>query len=193
MGGVAGFDLLSLVHDVSAREPALIAVDGLAGSGKSSFTADLAAARVGRALSVVAADEFYGPEQRPWRDWTPEQGHERYFEHTRLEEQVLAPLRAHQPALYQRYDWHRRQLGKWVEVQPSGTVIVEGVYLLRPRLRQYWDACIWVDAPRDVRERRLRERGEHDVDWIERWMQAEDHYEQLDLPRQAADYIVSGV
>jgi len=189
---VASFNLTSLVLGLPDREPTLVAIDGPAGAGKSALTAELTSTTIGRPLTVISADEFYGPEERAWQTWTPRQGCARYFDHVLLEREVLRPLRAHHAAQYRRYDWGRRQQGELVEVQPTGVIIVEGVYVLRRTLRKYWDTSIWVDAPRDVRERRLRERGEGDPGWIDRWMLAEDYYERADRPREAATYTTVG-
>ncbi len=117
-------------------------------------------------MIVVHGDDFYGPEQRDWQSWTPQQGYERYLDHTRLEHQLLGPLQAGRSARFQRYDWSGNTLGDWVAVAPAGLVIVEGVYVLRPRLRRYWDLAIYVDTPRELRQRRLYARGENDAGWI---------------------------
>lgn len=185
-------DLTSFLIALPDRGPTLVAIDGLAAAGKSSLIAGLSSDTIGRPLVVVSADEFYGPEERAWQTWTPREGYERYFDHVRLERELLLPLRAHLVGKYRRYDWERRREGEVMEVRPGGVVIVEGVYLLRRRLREYWDASIWVDTPRDIRERRLRERGENDAGWIHRWMLAEDYYDEVDRPRDAATYTVSG-
>jgi hypothetical protein len=94
-----------------------------------------------RAADVVLGhgDEFYGPEQGDWRSWSPEQGYERYFDHERLECDLLRPLRFALPAHFQRYDWANNVLDGWTTLEPQGIVLVEGVYLLRPRLRAHWD------------------------------------------------------
>lgn len=136
---MASFDLTSFVQALPDREPTLVAVDGLAGAGKSSLVAELASASIRRPLTVISADEFYGPEKRAWREWTPRQGCARYFDHVLLEREVLRPLRARHTGQFRRYDWWRREQGELVEVQPAGVVIVEGVYVLRRRLRKYWD------------------------------------------------------
>lgn len=140
---------------------------------------------------MVHGDEFYGPEERDWRTWTAEQGYEHYFDHRRLEEQVLKPLVASRQARFQRYDWLENSLGSWITVHPLGIVVVEGVYLLRPRLQRYWDASVYVDVPRLVRHSRLHARGENDAGWIDRWMRAEDYYESTVNPAQTATLVVS--
>jgi len=86
----------------------------------------------------------------------------------------LRPLRAGLPARFQRYDWPTGTLGEWIGIRPPGSVVVEGVYLLRPWLRPYRDFSIYVDTPRELRQHRLHARGENDEDWIARWTAAED-------------------
>jgi hypothetical protein len=38
----------------------------------------------------------------------------------------------------------------------------------------------------------LYARGENDTGWIARWAAAEDYYERVEQPAQAADLVVSG-
>jgi uridine kinase len=83
----------------------------------------------------VHGDDFYGPEERDWRSWSPRQGYQRYFDHQRVTRQLLRPLETGQPASFQRYDWENNALADWVTVEPQGIVLVEGVYLLRRELR----------------------------------------------------------
>ena len=174
----------------TAEAPTLICIEGLGGAGKTTLARALAARSDG--IAVVHGDDFYGPEERDWRSWNPRQGYERYFDHRRIERELLQPLSAGRPARFQRYDWDCNSLDGWVTVAPRGIVLVEGVYLLRPELRSYWDFSIYVDAPRELRQARLYARGENDEGWIARWAAAEDYYEQLECPAQAASLVVSG-
>ncbi len=169
----------------------LVGMDGMGGSGKSTLAAAVASAVHGQ-LTVVHGDDFYGPEGRDWRSWSPRQGYEGYFDHLRLEEQLLEPLKRGEPGRFQRYDWSTNTLAEWVEVQPSGLVLVEGVYLLRLRLRQFWDLSIFVDTPREIRMSRAHARGENDTGWIEKWAAAEDYYLGVEDPARSADVIALG-
>jgi uridine kinase len=174
----------------TAEVPALVCIEGLGGAGKTTLARALVARSNG--ITLVHGDDFYGPEERDWRSWSPRQGYERYFDHRRIEREVLQPLKAGRPATFQRYDWQTNSLDGWITVEPRGIVLVEGVYLLRRDLRSYWDFSIYVDTPRELRQARLYARGENDEGWIARWAAAEDYYEQLENPAQAADLVVNG-
>jgi uridine kinase len=174
----------------ASETPTLVCIEGLGGAGKSTLARALA--ERSDDLTLVHGDDFYGPEERDWRSWTPRQGYQRYFDHRRVEHELLRPLKAGQPATFQRYDWASNSLDGWGTVEPRGIVLVEGVYLLRRELRAYWDFSIYVDAPRALRQMRLHARGENDEGWIERWAAAEDYYERVEQPGQAADLVVSG-
>jgi uridine kinase len=190
--------LVEAVDKVVARLPApskgspvLIGIDGLGGAGKTSLAASISEARPD--TQVVHGDDFYGPEERDWRSWTPRQGYERYFDHQRLAAELLRPLRRGEPRRFQRYAWGRKALADWVDVAPRGLVLVEGVYLLRPELRPLWDLTVFIDVPGRIGAARLHARGENEQGWIERWIAAENHYELAHNPAGAADLVVSGV
>lgn len=191
-------DARQVVAEVLRRLPVptkgqmtLVCVDGPGGAGKSTLARTLVDAR-SPDTTLVQGDDFYGPEERDWRSWTPREGHERYFDHRRLERELLQPLKRGDTASFQRYDWPRNSLDDWIEVQPCGIVLVEGVYLLREWLRPYWDFAVYVDTPREVRLSRLHARGENDEGWIARWAAAEDYYEAVEDPAGAADLVVCG-
>ena len=169
----------------------LACIEGPGGSGKSTLADGIAQACPGL-VTVVHGDDFYGPEDRDWPRWTAEEGYLRYFDHRRLERELLQPLRRGETARFRRYDWSTDSLDGLLEVRPCGIVLVEGVYLLRRYLRRYLDFSIYVDTPREVRLARASARGENDAGWIARWVAAEDHYDAVERPAAAADLIVDG-
>lgn len=179
-----------LVASLESAEPTLVAIDGMAGSGKSTLTA--AYSRAHPDVVVIHGDELFGPEVRNWRAWTAEQGYQRFADHADLERYVLVPLRAGEPATFGSYDWSRRGWAGSRRVQPQGVVMIEGGYLLKPRLRCYWDASIFVAAPPQTRRDRLAAREEGDPGWTEHWAAAEEHYLAVDRPDIAADLVVRG-
>jgi uridine kinase len=181
--------LVDLVHR-SGKRPVLVGIDGQGGAGKSRLALQLAA-RMPRSV-VVEGDDFYRDlpdDARVLLD--AEQGAEQYVDWQRLRREVLEPVARGEPVLrYQRYDWARAAMGGWVEVPMPEVVVVEGVYTLRPQLRDLVDVKVYVEASAQVRRQRQRDRGENPDDWIERWVAAEDVYVARTAPQAAADLVV---
>src|SRR4051812_25251925 len=91
----------------------LVVVDGPAGSGKTTFAGQLAAAAPG--TGIVHLDDLYegwsGLEGSLW---------------PRLSAQVLEPLRRGLPGRYQRYDWGLGAFAGWVDVPVPDLLVIEG-------------------------------------------------------------------
>lgn len=183
--------LCTTIQTVHAPTTRLVFVDGLGGAGKSVL-AEALAGELGAA--VVQGDDFYRPSAE--RESSAEQSAAvgASFDWRRLELQVLAPLSRGQGARYQRYNWADDQLADWVTVPGGGTVVVEGVYLLRNELRRYASVSIWVETLREVRLARGVERdGEAARSrWVDEWMPAEDAYVSAMRPDAAATLVVDG-
>jgi hypothetical protein len=173
----------ALAVDIRARPPRcgpvrLVAVDGPAGAGKSTFASALAAA-LGN-VPVIPNDDFAS-----WKDpfgWWD-----------RFELEVLRPLGAGSPARYQANDWAAGGLGRWVNVPVTEAIVVEGVSSARRAVADRLTFAVWVDAPREVRMRRGLERDGVGMraHW-DRWMAAEDAFFEADGTRDRADLVVDG-
>ena len=171
-----------------SRRPLLICIDGFGGSGKSTLAAEIRG--VPGVSAVVEGDDFYGPADTDWAGFSPQEGYERFFDHERLAREVLRPLRRSEATRYQRYDWQRNALGEWVELRAEGVVVVEGVYMLRPQLREFWDLSIFVETPWPLRLDRQISRGENTEDDIRLWTDAEKYYERTVEPATHADLVL---
>ena len=173
-------DLPSTIR--SAPPPAgvqtqIVAVDGAGGAGKSSFARWLAQ-RLGEA-PVIHTDDFASWDNPI--DWWP-----------RLLPLVLQPLAAGKPARYHPTAWgeHERQL---IEIEPGGTVILEGVTSSRKAFQPFLAYSIWIETPRDERLKRglARDGTDARAQW-EQWMEAEDRYIEDEHPDRRADMILRG-
>ena len=186
---VSASELCAAISAVEASTIRLVLVDGLGGAGKTVL-AETLAAELG--APVVEGDDFYRPSAQRRREAA--EGIGASFDWRRLERQVLAPLSRGEGARYQRYDWDEDRLGDWISLPGQGTVVVEGVYLLRVELRRYASVSIWVDTPRDVRlARGIGRDGEAARSrWTEEWMPAEDAYMSAMRPDTAAVLVVDG-
>jgi len=168
---------------VESRPPvgmstSIVAIDGCGGAGKSTL-----AARLSRHLPdcpVIHTDDFASWDNP--LNW-----------YTRMIEQVLRPLRSNRPATYQRFDWHRREMGDWQTVDPSNYVIIEGVSSARMEFRPFLAFAIFVETDCKTRlARGLARDGENAREqWLE-WMREEDLYLAQHNPMSFVDVIVCG-
>lgn len=151
----------------------LIAVDGPAGSGKTTLADALSA----RGATVLHLDDLYegwsGLEGSLW---------------PRLSAQVLEPLRRGVPGRYQRYDWYSGAFEEWVDVPVPDLLVVEGCGSARRAVDPFAVLRVWVEAPADLRlERGLARDGadarEH---WLA-WMADEAAHFARERTRERAD------
>jgi uridine kinase len=187
-----GISRVALAIQSLAKRPLLVGIDGLSGAGKTHLANGLQERMPD--LAIVRHDDFYRPMEETARQClNAEQGYQQYFDWQRVEQQVLHPLSLNQAASYQRYDWLKGEVTEAVAiVDTTSIVVVEGVYVTRPELRNYYDLRIWVETSAQERWRRQVARGENSREWIERWAAAESYYIDLIAPSQSAHLVVSG-
>ncbi|GAA2439515.1 hypothetical protein GCM10010433_45480 [Streptomyces pulveraceus] len=154
----------------------LVAVDGHAGSGKSTFTARLAAA-LGDA-PVLHLDDLAT--------------HESFFTWVdRLHEQVLEPLERGERARYAPYDWTARRFGAARGLEPAPVVLIEGVGAGRRALRPRLARLLWMDLPAAESWERGRCRdGPALSEFWDGWTAAEAEHFSADPSRRHADTLV---
>ena len=168
----------------------VVAIDGMSTAGKSTLATAVAKALTDATL--IPGDDFYRVMNDETRLLlTPEQGYHEDFDWQRLRDEVLVPLREGRPARYQRYDWSTGELGSWAVVESTRIVIVEGVYVSRPELRQLFDLVIWVEAPANTRFARQAQRDDSPA-WVDRWDRAEQFFVRTHDPAGTADLVVTG-
>lgn len=108
----------------------LVAVDGHAGSGKSTFAGRLAAALGG--APVVRLDDLAT--------------HEEFFAWTaRLRAQVIEPLARGEAGRVTPYDWNLRRFGASRPLEPAPVVLIEGVGAGRREVRPWLALLLWMD------------------------------------------------
>ena len=147
--------LLARLHALPRRRLTLVVgVDGLAASGKTTFTTALAAADPG--LDVVTVESFLEPDGRELPRRSPADLVAARLDWRRLRSQVLLPLGRDQAA---RYEVHPAFAGRSPllrELPVGGIVLVEGLYACMAQLADLYDFRIWVECAAEVRELRLR-------------------------------------
>ncbi|MFF4705890.1 uridine kinase family protein [Streptomyces sp. NPDC001288] len=155
----------------------LVAVDGHAGSGKTTFAGRLATALGGAPVlhldDIASHDELFA--------WTG-----------RLLAQVIEPLGRGETARYAPYDWHARTFGPLRPLPPSPVVLVEGVGAGRRALRPFLARLLWMEVPREESwtRGRLRDGAEQREFWAG-WVAAERAHFAEDPSRPYSDLLVT--
>jgi uridine kinase len=162
----------------------LVAVDGRAGSGKTTFARRLSIAL--RARGVQVAEVHTDDLLEGWADivsfWP------------RLEEWILDPLRHGRDAAYRGYDWHTSRFRtEWTMVEVPDTLVLEGVTTARAAVRAELSLGVFMVADRELRlARGIARDGEAlRPQWL-RWMADEDAHFALDRTSDHVDVLVDG-
>jgi uridine kinase len=182
----------AIPNDQRTDAPLIVGIDGAGGAGKSTLARGIDDANAGR-VSIVRCDDFYHPLTGAQNSrLTAEEAYEHYFDWRRLRDEALMALRSGQRARYQRYGWSTDRLAEWVEAEPREILVVEGVFSMRPELRPLLDIAIFIETPREERQRRMLARRQDSAAWMARWMSAEDWYLEHVAPHRHADLVVEG-
>ncbi|MEU5719565.1 hypothetical protein AB0G71_28115 [Streptomyces sp. NPDC020403] len=140
----------------------IIAVDGHAGSGKTTFAGRLASA-LGGAPVLHLDDLATHGALFAWTD--------------RLRAQVLDPLSRGETARYAPYDWTLRRFGAARELRPAPVVVVEGVGAGRAAVRPYLAELLWLEGDSERSWQRGRRRdGPALSEFWDGWTVAEERH-----------------
>ncbi len=191
---------------VERPHPVRVAIDGVGVAGKTILADELVEPLRRRGRSVIRAsiDGFHNPKDVRYRrgPGSPEGYYRDSFDYEALVALILEPLgpggdRRYRPAVFDFRTESRVELEE--RVADAGNVLLfDGIFLLRPELRDRWDFRIFVDTSFDVTVARaetrdiplfgsasaVRER------YLERYVPGERLYLARARPGDHADVIV---
>lgn len=208
--------LASVADEICSRRaagrPFLVGIDGIDGSGKTTFADELAALLSVRTVPVVRAtiDSFHHPRNVRYRRGreSPVGFYLDSHDLAALQEQLLAPFLAGAGATYRTavFDEPSDQL---IDEPPrtidgDEVLVFDGVFLGRPELAGSWDLTVFLDAQERVDLTRLGHvlaaapaAGVELIDHVLRWAERIDRYSAgmryyLDTanPRAHADVVI---
>jgi len=172
------------------RPVALVAIDGLPLSGKSTL-AERLSARFGWA--ILAFDDFFLPPEM----WPPAISPAFPFPFFRVTEfrEAVRALRAVGRCSWNPIDWPTLTIAqRQAKVEARGAVIVEGCSVLDPVLAPLYDVRLFVESDRDSVAKAQHARDGENVlsdDWRKLFMPSVDAYMKTD-PQSRSDLVVAG-
>lgn len=153
--------------------PAIVAIDGRCGSGKSSLAQLLAQIFP---CHVFHMDDFFLPfEKRSAQRLATPGGN---VDHERLRAEVLEPLRRGDTLRLRAYNCHTGRLAPAQPVPFCPLNIVEGSYAQHPALADCYDLRLFLTCTPATQQRRLRAReGQAGLQpFLTRWIPLEEQY-----------------
>ncbi|MSX02741.1 MAG: dephospho-CoA kinase [Actinobacteria bacterium] len=175
-------DAAQLAAQAAGREPRagatrVVAIDGPAGSGKTTLAA-LLAAEIPDSL-VLNTDALY-------HGWDGlEEGARR------LVREVLEPLAEGAPARFTAWDWQQEREGAVTTLPACATLIIDGAGSGSEAAAPFVSFLIWVDAdPPTRRSRAIARDGEMFAPHWERWAQQEQLHFAAEATRTRADLVI---
>lgn len=189
--------LAGLVAGTAPGRRALVAVDGVDTSGKTTL-ADALAATVAPQREILRAsvDAFHRPRaERYRRGRTSVEGCYRdTFDHDALRGRLLVPFRDGSPCVTAVFDHERDRPVPAEPVQPreDAVLVVDGVFLQRPELDVGWDLVVHLQVPDEEVLRRAAVRDGDDVLplYRRRYLPAQRLYEAECAPAERAHVLL---
>ncbi|MBX3064180.1 MAG: uridine kinase [Anaerolineae bacterium] len=186
--------------------PLRVAIDGIDAAGKSTLADELATAlaALGKAIIRASVDDFQYPRARRYQRGkeSPEGYYLDAFDLEAFKTQLLIPLgtggdRHYRSAVFD-YRGDSPLLVERSTAADEAILLVDGVFLLRPELRDYWDFSIFVEvtfntclARASQRDRELFGSAEHvQRRYLTRYIPAQKLYLEQCQPQRAADLLV---
>lgn len=164
--------LLAVWKLVQAGRPAIAAIDGRCGSGKTGLAALIA--RV-FPCSVVHMDDYYLPPAQRSAAWEQTPGGNMDF--ARILEEVLQPAGRGEAICCRPFSCHAGRLGKAFQLPPRPLTVVEGSYSHHPLLTARYGLRIFLTCSKKEQARRLKAReGDSFPAFQHRWIPMEERY-----------------
>ena len=172
---------------IQAKGRAVLAIDGKAAAGKSSFASELAGQFT---APVIHMDDFFLPPELRTEERYAQPGGNIHYE--RFGEEVLPLLREPRPFSYRRFDCHTMDYAEIVSVPDASLRIVEGAYALHPSFGKYYDLALFVDVEEGKQFQRIAARDGQDMLPVfrDRWIPYENQYIEACRVIDRCDHII---
>lgn len=188
----------------------LVGIDGLDGSGKSTFADDIAAmvAECGVSTIRISLRKYLNPQSVRYAQGrtSPRGFYEDSYDYRKFHDEVLEPLGREGSGRYRTaaYDLAAEApvSSPWLVAPDDAVVIIDGLFLHRrefatSRTRKVWDYSVWLDVPFEEAYRRLHDDEGFSADPRDpsnaRYYEGQLLYQRECQPEEKADLVIENV
>jgi uridine kinase len=193
----------AIIAEMDPGWPLRVAIDGVDGAGKTTFADELVGPikRQGRPVIRASVDSFHNPRAiRYFRGRDSSEGYFRdSFNYDALIENLLEPLGPNGSRLYRcaAFDYRTDSpvMAPMLRSRDNAVLLLDGIFLLRPELRAYWDLTIFLDVSFEVSAERTAKRDgnsspDPNAPENRRYVEGQKLYLSECTPKAAADLVV---
>ena len=179
-----------------------VAIDGVDGAGKTTFAAELEPflESSGREVIRASVDGFHHPKNVRYRlgRGSPEGFYRDSYNYEAFKKVLLEPLSPggsgrYRTAVY-NVDAETPVTTPEQRAESGAILLLDGMFLHRPELREYWDVSVWLDVPFEVSVPRGAQRGSGSPDLHapqnRRYVEGQKLYLQHADPRRHATLVI---
>jgi len=192
--------------DIHRPHPLRVAIDGVDAAGKTTLANEITVIieRLGRPVIRASIDGFHNPQEirRRRGPLSPEGYYQDSFNYPALLEALLLPLGPGGSLAFRRAVFDYRTdapVQASVEQAANNAVLIfDGVFLLRPELREHFDFSVFVRAGFDVTQIRAESRDIHlfgsieavRVRYQQRYIPGQQLYLESAQPERSASIVI---
>lgn len=186
--------------------PLRVAIDGIDAAGKSRLAKELAfqLRKSKRQIVQVSLDDYHNPREHRYRRGkeSPEGYYYDSFNYPAFINKVLQPFSPDGSRIYLK-SWfnfkdNERTEEEWVTAAEDAILLVDGIFLMRPELFDFWDVKILVDISYETSVERAIQRDLYQHGSIAainrlyqlRYIPGQKIYYERCFPYQRADIII---
>lgn len=135
------------------QKSAIIAIDGMAGSGKTTLANDLA---LKYDCLVFHCDDYFLPLEKRNKTRCNESGGN--IDYERMKEEIIDHLSM--PTItYQPYQCQNNTFSSPITVNRKPFIIVEGAYAMHPYFKKYYDFAVFLKITPELQQKRIQNRN----------------------------------
>ena len=173
--------LLQEINGIQNDKTTLIAIDGVAGSGKTTLALKLATDLTDS--YVVHMDDLYDGWNNPLSQKLT----------ARVISQLLNPISKQMSVSYQVFNWNLNRFTDFKTIPQSKYLILEGVGAAQREFRPYMNKIIWIECDPSLGYNRVIARdGEQVKQEMLKFLIDQNNHFLTELSKNAADYTLNG-